>query len=203
MQKLALIGLLAGEAASLVITPPSVATAPVVATEYRSVAAAAPVLSAPTLDGLLFPPTSSMLIADSNGSDGEKLSPAKAKILAAKQAAEAKAAQGGYKPPSVITTLNINIEVADSSNKDPYKAANELREKIIDLESAGKLSKSKSAQLNQMKSMEAIARDKANTEVLRAKEKAAREVARADALSSDKTDGSFGAQFSKVTGLGF
>ena len=47
----------------------------------------------------------SVLIAD-----GEKISPAKAKIEAAKAAAAAKAAQGGYKAPESQTiSLGINI----------------------------------------------------------------------------------------------
>ena len=134
--------------------------------------------------------------------DEVKLSPAKAKILAAKQAAAEKAAAGGYAPPETnALSLGINLDFSGGADVDPFKEANELRDKIIDLESQGKLSKSKSAQLNQYKTMEMQARDKANATVRREQEKAQEKAKRETEKAAD--DGSFTSKLSKVTGVGF
>ena len=61
--------------------------------------------------------------------------------------------------------------------------------KSSSLESQGKLSKAKSAQLGQYKTMEAQARDKANAAVRRAEEKAQEKARRAEESKTD--DGSF------------
>ena len=92
-------------------------------------------------------------------------------------------------------------QAVEAKSTDPFKEANELKEKRLALESSGKLSKSKSAQVNQLKVMEDQARAKARAEVARAEEKAAK-------LETEKTasasagSGAFTDRLSNVTGIG-
>ena len=187
---LVVAGLLAGGATSLLVAPVPPVTQHVAT--MRTLSAASPMSDT---QSSIFP-AGSLLIAD------EAISPAKAKILAAKQAAAAKAAAGGYNAPvtEAGVSLGFNIDfAAGGAEADPFKEANELRDKIIELESQGKLSKAKSAQLGQYKTMEAQARDKANAAVRRAEEKAQEKARRAEESKTD--DGSFVSKLSKVTGL--
>ena len=81
---------------------------------------------------------------------------------------------------------------------NPYKEGGELRQKRLALQNSGNISKSKSAQINQLKTMESQARAKARAAVARAEEKAARE---AEKPSSSSSSGSFTDQLAKVAGI--
>jgi len=145
------------------------------------------------LSSLVFP---GMLIAD----EEPPLSPTKAKIKAAKDAAAAKAAAGGYKAPE---TKTVAAELKfDDVQKDPFAEADELRAKIDALKESGVKSKSKSAQLASLKQMESIARDRARRESARVDEKEARAVARESEKNAALANPSAGYadSFQKVTG---
>jgi hypothetical protein len=144
----------------------------------------------------LFPST--LLIAEE-----ETLSPAKAKILAAKAAAAEKATAGGYKAPAAKTfTIDVPVPVKD----DPFKEADELKAKIRDLQATAAegrpLSKSKSAQVQSLKSMEAAARDRARAKIARDEYLAQNAETKAAAKLEPKADkGSFSDEIAKVTGF--
>lgn len=145
----------------------------------------------------IFPST---LIAE----EEEKVSPAKAKILAAKQAAAAKAAAGGYSAPLVDKATAVGFAVPESKSANPFAEADELKEKLMALkekkEETGKLSKSQSAQLAQLKIMESQARAKAQAEVQAKVVKEAKREAERQAPGA-ATGGGYGDALAKVTGI--
>ena len=185
---------------------------------------ASPVIQTQTNIGNLFP---SVLIAD-KGDDlkaclaqpackkvlDEKLAakqaaevtPAKAKILAAKQATKDKATASGAKlTEKEVKSVDFEKVFASKEQKDPFAEADALREKVLVLQDeqySRKLSKSKSAQLQQLKQMEGASREKARIEVAKATEKAEREARREEAKNAPKGEKSddFGSSFEKVTG---
>lgn len=166
-----------------------------VAQQIVSVRAAAAVAPATAADSLVFP---GVLIAD-----GEAMSPAKAKIQAAKEAAAAKAAAGGFKAPETkVTTVDVNFKAgADAEN--PFAEADELRAKIVAIKESGKVSKSKSAQLASLSQMEEQARDKARRQIAAKEEKAERAAAREAerAAVAAGGSGSYSDSLAKVTGI--
>ena len=136
-----------------------------------------------------------------------KVSAAKAKIEAAKKATADKAAAGGFAVnEGKATSFGLSPELFGGEEKDPFAEADALREKIRALKSSAggkQLSKSKSAQLAQLKQMESMARDKARTEAARQAEKAERAAARQNAKSEPGVGGGSGSyedQFAKITG---
>ena len=136
------------------------------------------------MDSILFPGT---LIAD------EAMSPAKAKIEAAKAASAAKLGERGMKAPDAA---NVEIKFASGGeeSKDPFAEADAYKARIQEIQAkaaGGSLSKSKSAQLAQLKIMEQKARSDAREKVYRAEEKAA-------ARESERDDGD---KFAKITGI--
>jgi len=133
----------------------------------------------------------------------EELSPAKAKILAAKQAAAAKAAAGGFKEAEGKA---FALNLPDKSEKDPLAEANELRAKIRVLKEESTirpLSKSKSAQLQQLRQMEETAREKGNREIAKREDMAERAQRRDEAKAAKMepaSDASYSDSLSKITG---
>ena len=139
----------------------------------------------------------------------EALSPAKARIQAAKEATVAKAAKGGYSGGIEGEAKAFSLDLPGGGNKDPFAEADELAEKIRELKEQASLkglSKSKSALLAQYRQMEPIARDKARAEYARQQKAAAKEEAKASGvpMSSASGDGdkSFADSFNKITGVG-
>jgi len=185
----AVIALLARGAAALQV--------PMAATQQTvSARAAAAATVAPTneLGALVFP---GMLIAD----EEPPLSPTKAKIKAAKEAAAAKAAAGGYKAPE---TKTVAAELKfDDVQKDAFAEADELRAKIDALKASGVQSKSKSAQLASLRQMESNARERARRETARVEDKQARAVVREaekSAAPGSSSTSSYSDSLKKVTG---
>lgn len=193
-----LVGLMivAQQAAALVVPASPLMQPPAI---VRSAVSLNPAAIIPSdASGSIFP--ASMLIAD----EEKKMSPAKAKIEAAKAASAAKAQAGGYKTPETkAVSLGLNI-VIEEAPTDPFQDYKDIRAKRLALEANGKTSKSKSAQVNQLKTMEAQAREKGNKAVAKAEEAADKE-ARKAAEKEQKKNAPAGAadddKFAKVTGI--
>mmetsp|Transcript_31669 Transcript_31669/g.105734 ORF Transcript_31669/g.105734 Transcript_31669/m.105734 type:complete len:176 (+) Transcript_31669:39-566(+) len=104
-------------------------------------------------------------------------SAAKAKIEAAKAATAAKLAESGTKSPELAAKeVKIDVPMGGSKDKDFNAEAMKIREQwmaIRDNAPGGTLSKSKSAQVAQLKIMEQQARGKAQAAKARAAEQAA------------------------------
>ena len=160
----AISALLLDAASALLVpapVPPAIASAAAPAVSFAR-------LSAHLEQGgssLVFPATT-VLVADEAA-----LSPAQAKLAAAKAASDAKLAARGMKAAET-KSLSVKIDIADK-DKDPFAQANELRAKRLAIEEKignGKRSKSQSAQIEQMRMMEKKSRRAAQLGLNRAAE---------------------------------
>ena len=135
-------------------------------------------VSVQAADSSIFPST---MIAESA---------AKAKIEAAKAATAAKLAESGTKSPELAAKeVKIDVPMGGSKDKDFDAEAMKIREQwmaIRDNAPGGTLSKSKSAQVAQLKIMEQQARGKAQAAKARAAEQAAAAADRSGPLGDFK-----------------
>jgi hypothetical protein len=169
------------------------ASAPMVV--QQQVVPSSPAAAPIPISDRLFP--SALLVADKDAA----VSPAKAKIEKAKAAAAEKAAAGGFQAPEA-KAFQASINIPMGGNDDPFKEANELRRKMLVLKEkagSGKLSKSQSAQLQQLKTMEGAARAKA--QAMQDKIDAKTEKAATKEAGRDVSGGSYVDALAKVTGF--
>jgi len=131
----------------------------------------------------------------------KELSAAQKKIQAAKEATAATQAKAGAKgAEGSAASIGLAVPV-EAEKTDPFAEANELRDRVRELQGSGKqLSKSKSAQLAQLKIMEQQARGKARAEVAKAEEKAEKERLKAEEKANPSSSSSDD-KFAKVTGI--
>jgi hypothetical protein len=177
---IAAVAMLAVETSAALLTPVTPAAPEVVNQALIQRANHAPAWAAPDAlsDRSCIFPSSSTLLA-------EEISPAKAKIEAAKAAQAAKLAARGLSAPET-KELSLALDFNKNDSEDPFAEANELREKRYALEdkTGSKRSKSQSAQIEQLKIMEKKARAKANADIARAAEREAAKQAEKDAPAS-------------------